>query len=346
MPNRPTFLTDLSLKDAEGLMRSFNESAWRAKPLLAWVYQKRAGSFDDMTDLPKLLREKLSAAVTFSSVAELEVQESRDGTLKALLELWDGRSIEAAAIPSFKGQYTVCVSSQVGCAIGCPFCASGKYGYERNLGIAEICDQVLFFAERLGGDAAISNIVFMGIGEPLVNYLDVLLASERLNAPWGFGLGARNITISTAGYVPGIEKLSKEKLQLGLAVSLHAADNALRNRLVPLNRKYSLDKLIPACDAYVKASGRRVTFEYALFAGINDSLEQARQLAYLLRELNCHINLIAANPTIGCDWQSPTSEIIEAFKAELMRLNKAVTLRKSFGRDIKAACGQLKNNRR
>ncbi|MCL2281125.1 MAG: 23S rRNA (adenine(2503)-C(2))-methyltransferase RlmN [Dehalococcoidia bacterium] len=344
MPNRPTFLTDLSLKQVEDLLASFGEPAWRAKPLLAWAYKKRVASFDAMTDLSKTLREKLSAAITFPSVTELEVQESRDGTRKALLKLWDGRSIETALIPSSKWQFTVCVSSQVGCAIGCPFCASGRYGYERNLSVSEICDQVLYFARLLGTDETISNIVFMGIGEPLTNYLDVLSAAEHLNAPWGFGLGARNITISTAGYVPGIEKLSHERLQLGLAVSLHAADNALRNKLVPLNRKYSIDKLIPACSSYVEASGRRITFEYALFAGINDSLEQARQLAHLLRDMNCHVNLIAANSTHESEWQAPAPEVVEAFESELKRMNITVTLRRNFGRDIKAACGQLRKS--
>lgn len=342
MSSRPTFITDMSLKQVEELMVSFGEPTWRTKPLLAWVYKKRAASFDAMSDLPKTLRKKLFDNISFSSVTEVKLQESHDGTLKALLELWDGRSIEAALLPSSAGQFTVCVSSQVGCAIGCPFCASGRYGYERNLGVSEICDQVLYFARRLKPDENIGNIVFMGTGEPLINYLDVLQAAEHLNASWGFGLGARNITISTAGYIPGIEKLSKERLQLGLAVSLHAADNTMRNKLVPLNRKYPLEKLIPACDAYAKMSGRRVTFEYSLFAGVNDSLDHAQQLAQLLKGINCHINLIAANTTGKRTWQAPTSAVIAAFEAELRRLRMTVTLRRSFGSDIMAACGQLR----
>jgi 23S rRNA (adenine2503-C2)-methyltransferase len=185
----------------------------------------------------------------------------------------------------------------------------------------------------------------MGMGEPFANYLDVMSAVEHLNATWGFGLGARNITISTAGHVPGIEKLSKEKLQVGLAVSLHAADNVLRNKLVPLNRKYPLEKLIPACAAYIESTGRRMTFEYCMFEGVNDSLAQARELAHLLRGLNCHINLIAANETVGCDFQPPKPDVVMAFEDELKRLRITVTLRRSFGRDINAGCGQLKSHK-
>jgi 23S rRNA (adenine2503-C2)-methyltransferase len=248
-------------------------------------------------------------------------------------------------MPSVKGQFTVCISSQVGCATGCPFCATGQQGYERNLGASEICDQVLYFARRLGDKGTIANIVFMGMGEPFANYLDVIAAIEHLNAPWGFGLGARNITISTAGHVPGIEKLSKEKIQVGLAVSLHAADNSLRNKLVPLNRKYPLEKLIPACAAYIEATGRRITFEYCLFEGVNDSLPQARELAHVLRGMNCHVNLIAGNATLGCDWQPPKQEAVLAFEDELKRLRITTTVRRSFGRDIDAGCGQLKSQR-
>jgi 23S rRNA (adenine2503-C2)-methyltransferase len=345
MAERPAFITDFSLQKTEELMASLGEPAYRAKALLAWVYQKRAASFNEMTDLPKTLRDRLSAKLCLSSIEEMETQEARDGTVKALLSLWEGRTIETALMPSSTGQYTVCVSSQVGCATGCPFCATGQQGYERNLGASEICDQVLYFARRLGDKGSVSNVVFMGMGEPFANYLDVMSAVEHLNAPWGFGLGARNITISTAGQVPGIEKLSREKLQIGLAVSLHAADNALRNKLVPMNRKYPLEKLIPACAAYIEATGRRITFEYCLFEGVNDSIPQARQLAHLLRGLNCHVNLIAANQTPGCDWSPPKPEVIIAFENELKRLHITTTLRKSFGRGIQAGCGQLKSQR-
>jgi 23S rRNA (adenine2503-C2)-methyltransferase len=343
MTERPTFITDLSPAQLEELMVSLGEPAYRAKIILRWVYQKRAASFEAMSDLPKALRDKLTEKLRLSSVTEASARESKDGTVKALLMLWDGRTIEAALIPSAKGQFTVCVSSQVGCATGCPFCATGQQGFERNLGASEICDQVLYFARRLGDDGSISNIVFMGMGEPFANYLDVMTAVEHLNAPWGFGLGARNITISTSGHIGGIEKLSKEKYQVGLAVSLHATDNAVRNKLVPMNRKYPLEKLIPACAAYIEATGRRVTFEYALFAGINDSILQARELARLLHGLNYHVNLIAANPTPGCAYQPSSKAVLLAFEEELKRLKVPATLRKSYGGDIQAACGQLKS---
>jgi 23S rRNA (adenine2503-C2)-methyltransferase len=343
MTERPVFITDFSLAQTEQLITSLGEPAYRARALLRWIYQKRAASFEDMSDLPKALREKLAEKLRFCSVEEVEVREARDGTVKALLSLWEGRTIETALMPSSTGQYTVCVSSQVGCATGCPFCATGQQGYERNLGASEICDQVLYFARRLGDKGTVSNVVFMGMGEPFANYLDVMSAVEHLNASWGFGLGARNITISTAGHVAGIEKFTAAKSQVGLAVSLHAADNALRNKLVPLNRKYPLEKLIPACDAYVKATGRRITFEYCLFAGVNDSIAQARELAHLLRGLNCHVNLIAANETQSCDWKPPVPEVVNAFKNELDRLHITTTLRKSLGRDISAGCGQLKS---
>jgi len=324
-------------------MASFGQPSYRSGALLRWVYQKRASSFDAMSDLPRDLRVRLGEKLTLSSVSEIELRTARDGTQKVLLVLWDGRSIETALIPSAKSQFTVCVSSQVGCAIGCPFCATGQQGYERNLASSEICDQVLYFARRMEGGETISNIVFMGMGEPFANYLDVMVAVGRLNAEWGFGIGARHITISTAGHIPGIQKLGKEKLQVGLAVSLHAPDDLLRNRLVPMNRKYPLGKLIPACDAYVQATGRRVTFEYAMFDGINDSMEQARELAHLLRGLNCHINLISANPTAGCTYKPSLKETAMAFEAELARLRIPVTLRRSYGGEIDAACGQLKS---
>jgi len=341
MSQRPQFITDLSLKQLESLLITLKQPTWRAKTIFSWVYQKKASSFEAFTDLPKALRKELTDLLTFSSVNELEKRLSADGSRKVLFELWDEQRIESALIPSIKGQHTVCVSSQVGCAGGCPFCATGNMGYKRNLGISEICDQVLYFAARLEEGQSIGNIVFMGMGEPLANYLDVLQATERLNASWGFGLGARNITLSTAGHIPGIQKLAREKLQLGLAVSLHAADNALRSKLVPLNRKYPLDKLIPVCDAYVKESGRRVTFEYCLFAGVNDSLEQARELAHLLRGLNCHVNLISSNSPPNSDWKAPSKEVVEAFRDELLNLHIVVSLRRSMGRDIGAACGQL-----
>jgi 23S rRNA (adenine2503-C2)-methyltransferase len=230
----------------------------------------------------------------------------------------------------------------VGCPVSCPFCATGQQGFERNLGTSEIVDQVLFFARYLGEKGQITNVVFMGMGEPLANYDNLLAAVERLNAPWGFGLGARSMTISTAGMVPGIEKLAREKLQVGLAVSLHAANDMLRNRLVPLNNKYPLAKLMAAARRYVELSGRRISFEYCLFEGVNDSLMQARELGHLLKGINAHVNLIAANESCA-GYRAPSRPVIMEFETELTRLGINATLRRSYGREINAACGQLKS---
>jgi 23S rRNA (adenine2503-C2)-methyltransferase len=345
MQSRPVFVTDLDFARVKDLFVSLGEPAYRAEQLLAWIYKKRAASFEEMTDFPVKLREKLKGEIQLTSVKPIHIEDSRDGSSKALLALYDGRNIETALIPSYTGagSYTVCVSSQVGCANGCPFCATARQGFERNLSSGEIIDQVLYFARRLGKKGVISNVVFMGMGEPLANYPDVVLAVERINASWGFGLGARDITISTAGWVPGIEKLSNYGLQVGLAVSLHASNDLLRSRLVPLNRKYPLLKLIPACREYVRLTGRRVSFEYCLFAGVNDSPAQARELAHLLHGINCHVNLIAANDTGDLRYKAPPLRVILAFENELKTLGINATLRKSYGSDINAACGQLKS---
>ena len=344
MPERPVFATDLNPAAAAALMARLGQPAFRARQLLNWIYRKRAASFPEMTDFPLALREKLAGEMELCGLQPLDIQTSQDGTQKALLELCDGRTIEAALMPASKpGFYTVCVSSQVGCAMGCAFCATGAQGFQRNLTPGEIVDQVLFFARRLGDEGTLSNVVFMGMGEPLSNYADTMLAVERLNADWGFGLAARAITISSAGWIPGIEKLAREKLQVGLAVSLHAAAEPLRTRLVPLNKKHPLSRLIPACKEYVRLSGRRVSFEYCLLAGVNDSLEQARELAHLVQGINCHVNLISVNATDDDKFKPPAREAVLAFENELKRLGINATLRRSLGRDIDAACGQLKS---
>ncbi|MFH1002610.1 MAG: 23S rRNA (adenine(2503)-C(2))-methyltransferase RlmN [Chloroflexota bacterium] len=283
--------------------------------------------------------------------------KGQDGTIKAIFSLSDGRTVEAALMsyPAGNGRarYTVCVSTQVGCVIGCPFCATGQQGFERNLSPGEIIDQVLYFARRLrepdepaediADGSNITNLVFMGMGEPLANYPALWAAVETLNSPQGFGLGARHITISTAGLVPGIERLGREKLQVGLAISLHAGENRLRNRLVPLNRRYPLEVLLAACREYVARTGRRPSFEYVLFAGINDSLSQARFLADLLRGLNCHVNLIPANRTAGGDFRPSRRQDVLAFQAELERQHIPSTIRQKRGLEIDAGCGQLRS---
>jgi 23S rRNA (adenine2503-C2)-methyltransferase len=311
--------------------------------VLRWVYGGLANSFQDMTDLPLATRQKLNSLALFSSVSELLSVTSRDGTRKALLCLDDGHTVEGALLPSSKaGGHTVCVSSQVGCPVGCCFCATGHQGFERNLIVAEMVDQVLYFARGLGYENHLTNVVFMGMGEPMANYENVIEAIRRFNAPWGLRMGARNITISTAGMVPGIEKLSKEKIRVGLAVSLHAADDKLRTQLIPLNKKYPLKELIPAVRRYTTATGRRVSFEYCIINNINDGMDQARGVARLIEGMNAHVNLIAANPSCR-GYDRPTPERVIAFESELKRMGVNTTLRRSYGADIEAACGQLRS---
>jgi 23S rRNA (adenine2503-C2)-methyltransferase len=363
------YLTDLDIAEVKKLAVSLGAPAYRAQQLLGWVYRKLAVSWDEMTDLPLSFRQKLAAAANLHTLTPIHEVKAKDGTVKVLFSLPDGKTVETALMkfvasasdrPVVKkvGQaslpvsqaksyrYTICVSTQVGCPIGCPFCATGQQGFERNLTAGEIIDQVLYFARRLqdkNNGQRVDNIVFMGMGEPLANYDAVWQAIEMLNAPDGFGLRARSMTISTSGLIPGIQRLSGEKLQVGLAISLHAPDDKLRNQLVPVNKKYPLDKLIPACREYFAQTGRRVSFEYALFDGVNDSLPQARALADLLHGMNCHVNLITANSTANQTLRpSPRSQVL-AFQKVLQTRGITCTLRQSRGQDIDAGCGQLRS---
>ena len=349
----PVFFTDLTIEEVHKLVISLGGPAYRAKQLLVWVYQKLAVSLDEMTDLPQSFRRKLAGQVNLHTLTPLHEVKAKDGTVKILFRMNDGKTIETALMKfssaSDKHRYTVCVSTQVGCPIGCPFCATGQQGFERNLTPGEIIDQVLYFAHYLQDrnnsreGERINNIVFMGMGEPLVNYNALWQAIEMLNSSDGFGLSARSMTISTAGLVPGIKRLSGEKLQVGLAISLHAADNKLRNKLVPVNIKYPLDELIPACREYFSRTRRRVSFEYALFNGINDSLSQAQSLADLIQSMNCHVNLITANSTANQTLQPSHKSQVLAFQRALKERGINCTLRQSRGQDINAGCGQLRS---
>jgi len=349
----PVFLTDLTVEEVNKLVVSLGEPAYRARQLLAWVYRKLAVSLDEMTDLPLSFRQKLAEKVSLHTLTPSQEVRAKDGTVKVLLSLHDGRTVETALMKFYstdkKDRYTVCLSTQVGCPIGCPFCATGQQGFERNLTPGEIIDQALYFArwlqDRSNGREGerIANIVFMGMGEPLANYDSLWQTIEMLNSPDGFGLSARSMTISTSGLLPGIKRLSQEKLQVGLAISLHAPDNTLRNKLVPVNKKYPLEALIPACEDYFKKTGRRVSFEYALFDGVNDSVGQARTLADLVQGVNCHINLIAANNVCDQDYRPSSKISVLAFQQELKNRGINCTLRKSRGQDIDAGCGQLRS---
>ena len=342
-------ITDLTLTHLEELTTRLGAPAYRSKQIRHWVYSGLASSFDEMANLPKGLRQRLSDEITLRAVSPKYEAVSSDGTVKMLFSLRDGKTIESALMrySTVKGHShnTVCVSTQVGCPIGCPFCATGQQGFERNLTPGEIIDQALYFARRLRDEdgSAVDNIVFMGMGEPFLNFDAIWQAVETLNSPDGFGLGARQMTISTAGIVPGIRQLAHEGLQVGLAVSLHAADDALRNKLVPINRKYPLEKLMTACRDYIEATGRRVSFEYALFEGLNDSAEDARALGRLIKGMICHVNLIAGNPTSDAEFRASGKGAVLAFQAELQLRHIPCTLRVKRGIDIDAGCGQLRS---
>ncbi len=330
-------------------MEELGAPAYRSRQILQWIYHDFVWSYDEMVNVPRGLRDRIAAIMPLHGLKMVNELTSRDGTVKSLLELADGKTIEAAFMPYDNGHCTVCVSSQVGCPIGCPFCATGQMGFERNLTPGEIVDQLLYYARRLkltpipNGPGFISNLVFMGMGEPLANYKNVWSAIERINAPDGFGLGARNITISTAGVVPQINQLAKETLQVGLAVSLHAPTDVLRDKLVPLNQKHPLGELLPACKEYAELSGRRITFEYIVFHGYNDTDRHARYLAKRLAGINCHVNLIAANRTEMFRSETPTGLDMMAFQKQLVDMGMNCTIRNSRGVDIGGGCGQLRS---
>jgi len=347
-------ITDLTIKELEQLLISLEEPAYRINQLLSGVYQRLAVSYDDITDLPLSLRRKLEKRIALHTLTPVREVKSMDGTFKVLFKLQDEKTMETALMLYTAGagrpRTTVCLSTQVGCPIGCSFCATGQQGFERNLTPGEMIDQVLYFARKVkevGEESRyshITNIVFMGMGEPLANYEALMQALEILTSPRCFGTSPRNITVSTAGLVPQIRQLSQEKVRVGLAVSLHAPENALRNRLVPLNKRYPLEELIPACQEYANKTGRRVSFEYILFAGINDSLAQAGLLAGLLKGIICHVNLIPANRTANAAFQSPSRNKVIAFEQQLKIHGINCTLRLSRGQDIDAGCGQLRSS--
>ncbi|MDP6495161.1 MAG: 23S rRNA (adenine(2503)-C(2))-methyltransferase RlmN [Dehalococcoidia bacterium] len=338
-------LTDLSLKELTDLLHSWGESPFHAPQIWRWLYRSLAESFDGMSDLPQPMRHRLGIETNIGALRPIkELVSTRGDTVKALFCLEDKSTIESVSMhgraSEGKGtRHTLCISTQVGCPVGCPFCATGQHGFRRNLSPGEMVEQVLYFART--ANRPVSNVVFMGMGEPLANYDATLKAIRILNSPQGFNLGARRITVSTAGLAPQIMRLAGEDLQVGLAVSLHAANDALRNTLVPLNIRYPIRKLLDACRAYFAATSRRVTFECVLFDGLNDSISHARQMAKLLTGMNCHVNLIPANTTTDPGFQPTSQARIRGFQAVLKRRGIAATTRRSMGADIRAGCGQL-----
>lgn len=336
-------ITGLNRKNLEDKLSEWGEPRYRAQQILDWVYHKSVADFSTLANIPPALREHLDAEFLYQSLEPIKEIASRDGkTIKILFQLNDEHTIESVLM-FYNKRRTVCISSQIGCVFSCPLCATGASGFKRNLTPAEIIDQVLFFSRRLqAAGEAVSNVVFMGMGEPLTNFPAVWNSIETMTSPELLGLGARHITISTSGIVPGIQKLSKKKQQVGLAVSLHASNNKLRNILVPPNRTYPLEMLIPACQDYIEATSRRISFEYVLIKDINDSSRLAAELASLLGGMNCFVNIIPVNPSQKSKFQPPTREKVQSFSDILTRHHINNTVRMKRGTDIDAGCGQLR----
>jgi len=312
--------------------------AYRADQIWKWLYTSLVGSWEEMTNLPAALRDQLSNEMAVLPLTKTDISVEESGTTKLVVKLRDGHMVEEVLIPA-RERRTVCVSSQVGCSRHCVFCASGRKGLKRDLSAGEIVGQVLL-ASREWGERP-NNVVYMGIGEPLDNYDQVLKSIRIINDSTGLGIGARKITVSTCGVVPGIERLSDEGLQVELSVSLHAADNDLRNRIMPVNREYPLDVLIAACRQYVQKTGRIITFEYTLAEGLNATQADAEKVAALLSGFNCRVNLIPLSPVEGMSWQSVTGLHAEQFRDVLEGAGINTTLRISKGSALRAACGQL-----
>lgn len=343
--NKLIALLDLSLDELQDLFQSWGEPPYRARQVWSRLYQKLAVSYGEMSELSKALRGKLAQETVIGQLTARAEQRSSDGqTRKLLFELPDGAQVESVLM-GYERRRTTCISTQAGCAMNCSFCATGQGGLQRNLTSGEIIEQVLFFARELAisnPQSPISNIVFMGMGEPFANYNHVMAAVRRLNDSRGFNFGARRMTVSTVGLVHGIQKLAAEDIQINLAVSLHAATEELRNQLVPINKRYPLDALMPAVREYIEQTHRRVSFEWALIERVNDTPEQARALAKLIKGMLCHVNLIPLNPTSGYPGAASTRERIVAFRSVLEAAGIPNTLRLRRGIDIQAGCGQLK----
>ncbi|OCL27932.1 23S rRNA (adenine(2503)-C(2))-methyltransferase [Orenia metallireducens] len=332
-------LMGLNLEELKEVVSSLGEASFRAKQIFNWVYDKKVTDFLEMSNLSKNLREKLIDNAYISQLKVITLQKSKDGTIKYLFELEDGQWIESVFMPYQDNRRSVCISTQVGCGMGCNFCATGLNGLTRNLSTGEIINQIITIA-RLRGEE-ITNVVLMGMGEPLANYEEVLKAITLMNDDNGLNIGMRRITLSTCGLVPQIKRLAEEDLQLTLAISLHAPNNKMRSQMMPINDKYPLEDLLDSCRYYIDKTGRRISFEYSLVKGVNDSPKDARELARLLSGILCHVNLIPINQVEGLEYSKPDRDAINNFKAELEQKGVAVTVRLERGADIAAACGQL-----
>jgi 23S rRNA (adenine2503-C2)-methyltransferase len=336
----------LVLDDLSARLAERGHKSYRAKQVIDWLYDKRVTSYEAMTDLPQALRDQLAAEFAFPQSEIVRVLGSKDTTQKFLFRLRDGNLIESVLIPASPALYgersdrrTICVSSQVGCAYGCKFCASGLEGWTRNLEAGEIVQQLIAVEQQTG--EKIDNVVFMGMGEPLANLKNLKRAIQIINAPWGLEIGARHMTVSTSGLAPQIRELAEDPTQFRLALSLHGATDEVRSQIMPVNRKYPLNVLLEACDYYV-ARKRRMLFEYILIADVNDSDEQAHELAKHAERLSAKVNLIPYNTVEGLEWSRPSRNRQERFHSILKQHGVVSTLRLEKGHDIAAACGQLR----
>lgn len=337
-------LYDFTLPKLEELMLSLDEKKYRATQLFKWIYEKRVTTFDEMTDVSKKFREVLNRDFCIVKPKIFLKQHSQDGTIKLLLELEDGNKIETVLMRYNYGN-VACVTSEVGCNMGCAFCASGLLKKKRELKVSELVGQILVLDDLLkeeGSNERITHVVVMGTGEPFDNYDNVMGFIRILNHPHGFAIGARHITVSTCGLVPMIEKYANEGIQINLAISLHAPNDEIRNKIMPISRKYPIDELMKAVKYYEQTAGRRVTFEYILLKGINDSTDNARELARLIKGTLAYVNLIPYNPVNEMKYQRSDEKSVHNFMDTLMKLGVNVTVRKEFGTDIDAACGQLR----
>lgn len=339
--SRKIDLKNLSPSELERFIASFGKEKYRSIQILRWLYQKGVHTIDEMTNLSKNFRQKLNGVSTVSTLHPLRVEEARDGTKKFLFSLEDGNQIESVLI-SDKKRLTLCLSTQVGCALGCQFCLTGKSGWKRDLKPSEIINQILSIRETLADRTSVTNVVLMGMGEPLANYENVLKAVELMLHPDAFKFSSRRVTLSTAGLIPEIERLAKEKIQFRLAVSLNATEEEVRSHLMPINRRYPLGKVLAVCRNFPLRPRTRITFEYVLINGINDSPQDAKRLVRILQGIPSKINLIPLNEAPEIPYKRPSEEKIMRFQEILMEAGLTAIVRASKGTDISAACGQLR----
>ena len=332
-------IKDYDLNKLKEELIRIGEKPFRAEQIFKWLYQEKVKSFDDMTNLSLELREKLKQNYTMCNFKILRKQESKDGTIKYLFDVLDGNAIETVLM-SYHHGYSICVSSQIGCKMGCKFCASTGINFIRNLSSGEIVEQILAVEQDTGN--RISNVVLMGIGEPLDNYDNVVNAIHIINNPKGINIGARHISLSTSGLVPKIYKLAEENIQCTLSISLHATNNKKRSSMMPVNDAYPIEELIKACKDYIEKTHRRISFEYALAKDNNDNIEDAKELVKLLKGMICHVNLIPINKIENGKFDKSSNENIIKFRDYLNDHGIVATIRRELGSDIDAACGQLR----